>query len=163
MKNEYTVTWELYRSWVTENMFRGIYLAMVLMWLALAVVLAVLAVVAGTVIYRVLCVVMCLFCVYRGIFRNYVLVHRQYSHLAKVYGGENWTRRVELSEKCITLSEGNTSAEFQYSDIKDVSEKGNRIWLKTNQRTVIRMYKDAFSEGSWEECSELISRMREKT
>ena len=160
MKNEYTVTWELYRSWVTENMFRGVYLAMMLMWLALGIVLLVLAFLVSSVIYKILCIFMCLFCVYRGLFRNYVLVHTHYRHLAKMYGGENWIRTVEISDNCITLSEGNNSAEFLYSDIADISEKDNKIWLKTKKRTVIRLYKDAFVSGSWEECRALLEEKR---
>ncbi len=44
--------------------------------------------------------VFALFCIYRAFFRDLLFSHRQYSLLAKNYGGEDWTRTVYFVHLC---------------------------------------------------------------
>ena len=42
----------------------------------------------------------------------------------------------------------------------EIKEKNNGVIIFLNHNTAIRLYKDAFVEGSWEECKEKINAMR---
>ena len=52
--------------------------------------------------------------------------------------------------------EGTISAAFEYKDIMSICEKDNSVWLNARNRTVIRIYKDAFVDGTWDECKSLL-------
>lgn len=157
MKNQYTVTQKLYRGWALENLKRGFYLTMSLLWVGLGIILLVLAFFLNSPMYSVCAVLAFLFCLYQGFFRVILSVNMQYKVMAKQYGTENWQRTVELTENGISLYEGTLSADFPYADIVKVTEKDNLVRIRLNNKTVIRMYKDSFTEGSWEECIEFLS------
>ena len=45
----------------------------------------------------------------------------------------------------------------EYHNIKKVIEKGNVVLILFNDNIAFRLYKDAFIDGSWEECKELLN------
>ena len=101
---------------------------------------------------------MVVFCVYRAFFRDYIAARKQYAQLAKIYGCESWLRTITISDTGIMLEEGNSSMQCQCADVARVTEKGDKIWLVMNSNTVIRLYKSACTEGSWEECNERLQK-----
>lgn len=152
MKNEYTVTWELYRTWLLENMAKRKRLTLSAVWCALAVwcVLA---------LWKTLpafALVLAALCVYRAVGRDFVVAKKQYELQAKVCGGENWRRTIVLENDGIVISEGNICVRYGRADIVRIREKGDRIWLDMRDDMVVRMYRSAFSEGSWEECRAML-------
>ena len=156
--NEYRVTWKVYRSWACENMLKGPRLVMAVIWCLMAVGFIVLGIV-NDLNLDILCFWMAVFCIYRAFFRVFVLAKGQYRMLAKTYGGENWTRRIAFEEDGISLTEGNASVRYAYSDIVNIREKGNKIWLDAANKTVLRLYRDAFVESGWEECRHKLDEM----
>lgn len=157
MKNEYKVTKKLLRRWMTENMYKGVQLGMNIGWAVLGALCVVLMIfnaadVTDYVIYGALLVL----CVYMAVLRIFPLTAVQYRRMAKIYGEENWTRTITFGDENITLSEGTISAAFEYKDIMSIREKDNSVWLNARNRTVLRLYKDAFVDGSWDECKELL-------
>lgn len=159
--NEYQVTWKQYRSWVAENMVKGARLVMMIIWCLLAILCLALAVLAGSVTRR-LYVVLAVFSIYRAFFRIFIITRNQYRLLAKSYGGENWTRRIAFEEDDIILTEGNLTVRYDYSDIVGIREKGNKIRLDAADKTVLRLYRDAFVESDWEECKRKLQERSEK-
>ena len=155
--NEYKVTWKLYRSWATENMAKGSRLLMLIIWCVFT--LACLAL--GIVFWPEFCLfylVMALFGIYRAFLRVFVVSKAQYRRLAQAYGTQDWVRKIAFEKDGISLTEGNFSYKYAYADIKEVREEGNKIWLYAANKTVLRLYRDAFVEGTdWEECKARIS------
>ena len=157
MKNEYKVTKKLLRRWMTENMYKGVQLGMNIGWAIFGVLCIVLLIVdAVTPTDHIIYGALLALCLYLAVLRIFPLTAVQYKRMAKTYGEENWTRTIDLGEDCITLSEGTISATYQYKDIMKIREKDNAVWLTARNRTVLRLYKDAFVDGTWEECRELL-------
>lgn len=154
VKNEYQVTWERYRSWCAESMFQGIQLAFRVMWCVLAVGFLVLSIVAGEWIYGLMMV----YCIYQAFVSKLVQGKAQYKKQTDYYKKDSWMRRMILDEEKIGLSEGRLFLTYEYKHLKKIRHKGNKIWLHFQDGTVLRMYKDAFVEGSWEECRQLVEK-----
>lgn len=154
IKNEYRVTKKVYLSWVAEGMFKGTRLVMTIVWCVFALCMGVMAAISYL---QGFCILMMLFGIYRAFGRIFVISNRQYKLLAEMYGAEEgWLRTITFEEEEIVLSEGRTTVKYAYKDIIEVQEKDNKIWLKAVDKTVIRMYKDCFVEGTWEECKQLL-------
>lgn len=161
MKNEYQVTKKLFRSWVTENMYKGMQLYINIGWAAfgiLAVVLLIFS--ADSTLDYVLFGVMLVLGVYNAFLRIFLVSAVQYRRTAQVYGTENWTRTITFGDEKIYLTEGNASADFEYGDIIRIKEKDNNIWLTMKNRIVVRLYKDAFVDCGWEDCRAFIDEKR---
>lgn len=153
--NEYQVTWKRYRSWVAENMTKGAQLVMMIVWCVIALLCLVLAVTAESG-FKSLFIFLGVFGIYRAFFRIFVIAKSQYRRLAQSYGKENWTRRISFGNDGIDLTEGNVSIHYAYSDIINIREKENEIRLDASDKTVLRLYRDAFVESSWDECKSRI-------
>ena len=153
--NEYQVTWKLYRSWAVENMVKGARLVLMIMWCVFGLVCFTLGLVVWPEL-RLFYFVMTLFCLYHAFLRIIVVSRAQYRRLAQAYGMQNWVRRITFEEDGISLTECIFSLKYDYTDITEIREKGNKIWLLASNKTVLRLYKDAFAESSWEECRSKI-------
>ena len=149
--NEYQVTWERYRSWAAENMAKGARLAMMIMWCVFTLLCLALIIIENSK-FSSLYFLLAAFGIYRAFFRIFVIARSQYRRLAQNYGKENWTRRIAFEDDGIILTEGNFSLRYDYSDIINIREKGNKIWLEASNKTVLRLYRDAFVESDWDEC-----------
>ena len=155
--NEYQMTWKRYRSWTVENMTRGAQLVMMILWCVIALLCLALAMIADSGL-RSLYFFLAAFGIYRAFFRIFVIAKSQYRRLALSYGKENWTRRIAFEDDGINLTEGKASFHYDYSDIVSVRETGNKIWLNASDKTVLRLYRDAFVESNWEECKSRLSK-----
>lgn len=154
MKNQYKVTKKLYMSWAIQNMRSGISLGMLIMWVILTAILAVCAVFLKHWLYWLAAV----YCLYRALVRPLLATSLQYKRMAQIYGGTDWLRTVELTEEGILLYENTSSATFTYGDIRRLTEKGNEVRISFGRKGSVRLYKDAFVDGTWEECEELLER-----
>ena len=45
---------------------------------------------------------------------------------------------------------------YNYSDILEIIEKDERIYLRLQAKAIIRLYKSKFVDCTWEECKEKI-------
>ncbi|MBE5878202.1 MAG: YcxB family protein [Lachnospiraceae bacterium] len=154
VQNTYQVTWKRFREWGLENALQGVRFAMSIFWLLLAVCVAVLIAIGGgtTVAY-----VMLFFCIYRALFRWLVVSNAQYRNLCANHKGADWERVISFEEDMIHLHDGVVMAEYAYSDVESIKEKGNKIWLNMNNKTVVRLYKDCFTHGTWEMCKAMLT------
>jgi len=162
VKNEFTVTKELYMSWNRENMWKGIRLKFKILWTVTALLLIVFIIFLhsigdGRLYLYVYGVSMALYCIYRGYFRESVLTAMQYRRNINVFGSENWVRTIEFGEDDIISRDGNVTVRTPYSEIVGMRDKGNNIWLDTKKKMVIRLYKDKFIGGDFEQFKKFIS------
>ena len=158
IKNEYRVTWKKYLEWWLESKVKPPRLIIAIVWIVLGFVWLVLGLVLdfGTALYFF----MVFFCFYRVAPRDILVLNRQYKSMAKSFGQEEWFRTIVFEEERVIVLEGNVTINIQYSDISEVKEKDNKVWLMLKDKKVIRMYKDSFVDSSWEECKSLIERKR---
>ena len=156
MKNEFQITRKLCQTWLWEAVRMPPKIYFSIFWVGFALLITA---VCFTMQMEFL-FVFALFCIYRAFFRDLLFSHRQYSLLAKNYGGEDWTRTVYFEENEIfSTDEGvkaTTSYRIPYSDIVRIKEKDNKVWLVLRDKKVIRLYKDKFSGTSWEECRQFL-------
>lgn len=153
MKNEYTITWGLYQSWAIENTFKGPRLPFTLLWCAAGLAAAVIG--SGI---SPLYLLISAFCFYLAFLKNLLFAKKQYQVLSKVYGGENWVRTIVFEEEQITVTEGTSSTKFSYSDIADIQEKDDKIWIIFHSKAVLRLYQSTFTNVSWALCRSFLSR-----
>lgn len=158
IKNEYRVTWKKYMEWWLESKVKPPRSIIAIMWIVLGFVWIGIGISLefGT----VLCFFMVFFCFYRVAPRDILVLNRQYKSMAKSFGQEEWLRTIVFEEEQIIVLEGNVTMSFKYSDISEVKEKDNKVWLMLKDKKVIRMYKDSFADSNWEECRSLIGRKR---
>ncbi len=133
MKNEYCVTWNLYKSWVTANMFKGKSLFFRIFWCFLLVLMIVFGIISLNIgdvkaisIYFFL---LSLLCLYNAFLRHILLAKKTYRKLSETYGKENWTRSILFENDNILLTDNNVSIKYKYSDIVDIKEKEMRFLL----------------------------------
>ena len=74
-----------------------------------------------------------------------------------MYGVSEWTRTTEFTDSEISVTDHTSaSTKIRYENLKKVKEYGNEVILFFKDNMAIRIYKDAFTEGSWEECRSLL-------
>lgn len=151
IQNTYKVTGKRFREWGLENAFKGAQLGMTIMWLLLAVYM----VIMGKEIK--IAYVLFAFCIYRAFFRWIVVTNTQYRNLCINNKGADWERTISFADKKIKVEDGIVTVDYLFSDIEKIKEKGNKIWLYMNNKTVVRLYKDCFTQGDWKTCKEMIS------
>ena len=149
MKNEYRITWNLYKSWVTANMFKGKSLFFRIFWCLLLVLMIVFGIISLNIydvkeisIYFFL---LSLLCLYNAFLRHILLAKKTYRKLSETYGKDN-----------ILLTDNNVSIKYKYSDIVDIKENGNEIFIIFNNKSFIRLYKSAFIGCDWSECKKFL-------
>ena len=59
----------------------------------------------------------------------------------------------------IILTDHTSVSKLKYSNIEKIKEKNNVVMIFMNHNMALRLYKDAFVEGSWEECKKKINDM----
>ena len=80
-----------------------------------------------------------------------------FNQLTKIHGSKSWMKTITISDTDIVISEGVTTVNCKTADVMRIIEKGDKIQLIMNNKMVVRMYKSAFVEGSWEACKELLN------
>ncbi|MBE6618045.1 MAG: hypothetical protein E7627_08950 [Ruminococcaceae bacterium] len=162
MTNEYTVDYNLLKSFAKESKFTGVRLAFFISYCIIAFGFLFIGIfslifipnVDGITIYFSFFFV--ILAVYSAFIRDAIVLKRQYNFLVKTYGCKFWKRTIMFGDENISLKEVSHVVTCNYSDIIDITEKGNKIWIKLSNKTVIRLFKDAFIDCTWEECKDYI-------
>lgn len=161
MKNEYKVTKKLVQSWAKEyHLSGGASIFLFVLWCIFGIIGL-----AGTILFALqdvnwklitLYALMFLLAVYKLFFARFEIWSRRYKQMVKTYGVEEWLRTIVFEDGEICLTEHTSTIRYQYSQIVKIKENGNSILLFLNNKTAIRLYKDAFTEGSWDDCKKKI-------
>ena len=81
----------------------------------------------------------------------------QYNINRKNFSVESWKRVIDLTEEEIIVTDHKSLFKYQYRTITRVKERGNVVHIFLKSGTEIIIQKDAFVSGSWDECKRLIS------
>lgn len=165
MKNEYKITKQLVMSWAKEYHLQG--KAMIVLFILYCLIglcglhlLILLTIFGGDWLQWFFAVWISLLSVYKLFFSRFVSWHSRYQTMAKTYGVTEWIRTTEFTDDEIILTENNASLlKFKYENIKRIKEKGNVVFIYLNDNMMLRLYKDAFTEGDWEACKQKITSM----
>jgi len=95
--------------------------------------------------------------IYSLFISRYVVYSKRYKLLSTTYGVDEWIRTTEFTDDEIILTDHNNTSRIRYESIKKIIEKNNVVMIFMNNNMALRIYKDAFSEGSWEECKDKIN------
>lgn len=160
--NEYNVTKDLYLSWNKENRKKGVQLRITIMWSVILLIL-----IAATVAFMLtpehgdpvpwlaLEVVFFLYTIYHLFFRRRVAASRMYDKMAQQLG-ENWKKTIVFGKDVFTDRQGDWTVKFPYSEIVSVRDNGNTIYIETEKKIVVRLYKDKFTVGDYAEFRRFI-------
>ena len=95
--------------------------------------------------------------IFKLFFSRFAVWAKRYKLYSATYGVTEWMRTTEFLEDEIVLADHTTVNKLQYHNIKKVIEKENVVLILFNDNIAFRLYKDAFVEGSWEECKKLLN------
>ena len=152
-------------SWAKEYfLFRARDIILAILWSIVGlcgfIPLMALVLVGGDLIDWILSIVLIILATYKLFIGRFVYISKRYKMFAKTYGVDEWLRTIDFLEDEIVLTDHTTVNKLQYHNIKKVIEKGNVVLILMNDNIAFRLYKDAFVEGSWEECKEFLNSKR---
>jgi hypothetical protein len=161
MKNEFTVTKQEMLSWVKRYIFTGavnkILFALYLL-LGLVGVSSLLTVISndGDKFSGAIGIASVIISVYKLFFERRVFMLRRYNLYAKTYGVDEWQRIIEFTDDDIVLSDHTSISRFRYENIRKIINEPDTVILVFNGNAALRFYKNAFVEGTFDECMEKI-------
>ncbi len=161
MKNEYKITKELMMSWAKEyHLFGAANIILFVLWCIVGLIglgmLILLISIGGEWVHWYLSILFLALSVFKLVFSRFFAVSNRYKLLSKTYGVSEWTRTTEFADDEIIITDHTSVTRFKYDNIKKIKDKNNVVMIFFNNNLAIRLYKDAFVEGSWEECKEKI-------
>lgn len=162
MKNEYKVTKELIKSWAREYHLIGAANVVSFVMLCISCGLGVLAVVMSVMgiggwLTSYFGVLLIFLAIYKLFFARFVIWNKRYKMWSTAYGVAEWIRSHEFAEDEIVLTDHNSVVRMRYENIVEIKEKGNTVLIVFKGNSAMRIYKDTFTEGSWEECRALLA------
>lgn len=161
MKNEYKITKELMKSWAKEYHLHGkANIILFALWCVLGGC-GLLGLVIALSIYRdwlsiCLFVLFLLVAVYKLFFARFIVWNQRYKVYSKAYGVSEWIRSYEFMEDCIIFTDHTSISKLKYDHIVGIKEKNNIAMILFHDNMAVRLYKNAFVEGSWEECKKML-------
>ena len=161
MKNEYTVNKALMMKWAKGfHLYSTGNVVLFILWAFVGVMgisLIVLhAVFGGDFLDWYLAILFTALSVYKLFFSRFVTMATTYKRFAKIYGVPEWTFSVSFSEDHMVYTEHTTTVQFPYERITKIKETDGCIILILKGNVVFRIYEDAFTEGSMEECKRFL-------
>ncbi len=112
--------------------------------------------------YEILFFIFAVFCAYRAFLRNMLLASRQFKAMGAHFKKKEWVRTILFEDDHIKISDEDFQVKYDYSDIVDIKECGNQIYLDMQDKSVIRLYQSAFLDTDWNRCKAWIESHREQ-
>ena len=167
MKNEYLVTKQLIKSWAEEYHVRGASnVVLFVFWCVIGFLglgmLGVLIVVGGDWLYWYIAILFLLISVFKLFIARFIVWSKRYKVASRTYGVPEWKRSTEFTEEDIVVTDHTTVQHVRYENVSGFSENGNVVMIYFHDDLAIRIYKDAFVEGSWEQCKQLLEQKTAK-
>ena len=161
MKNEYKITKDLIRSWAKEyNLHGAVNIFLFVFWCVLGVVglseLILSIVFHLDWILITLSALILLIAVYKLFIQRFLFWSHRYKLFSTTYDVTEWMQTIEFSDDEIVLTDHTSVSKFKYGNVRSIKEKGNAVLIIMNHNMALRLYKDAFVEGSWEECKKML-------
>ena len=161
MKNEYKITKDLIKSWAKEyhlhgtaNIFLFILSCVVGVIGFFGLIFSVAMSLDWNIIY--LYALTLIIVIFKLFIQRFIVWSKRYKLYSTTYGVTEWMRTTEFLDDEIVLTDHTSVTKFKYSNIQKIKEKGNVVMIFMNNNMALRLYKDAFVEGSWEECKRIL-------
>ncbi len=157
MKNQYKITKELMMSWAKEYYLQGVSnILLFVLWAFVGIMgagfLCLFIAVGGSLTSIALSIFFIVISVFKLFFSRFFVLSNRYKLYSKTYGVSEWLRTTEFCDDHIVLTDHNSVTRMKYSNIKKIVEKDNVVMIFFNNNLAVRLYKDAFVEGNWDEC-----------
>ena len=167
MKNEYKVNKKLMMSWAREyHLVGSANIVLFVLWsLAGVIALSLMAlyiVFGGDWLDWYIASLLLFLSVFKLFFSRFFAMSNRYKLFSRTYGADEWNRTIEFLDDEISITDHNATNKLRYDSIKKIKEKDNSVMIFFHNSLGLRLYKDAFVEGSWEECRELLLSKMEK-
>ena len=165
MKNEYKITKELLRSWAKEYHIHGAAnIFLFILWCVVGIIgiSGLIFSIALHTDWIVVCLyaLMLVIAVFKLFIQRFIIWSKRYKMYSITYGVTEWMRTTEFLDDEIVLTDHTSGSKFKYSNIQKIKEKNNVVMIFMNNNMALRLYKDAFIEGSWEECKKMLLEKR---
>ncbi len=167
MKNEYKITKDLIKSWAKEYHLHGAAnIFLFILWCVVGiigisgVIFSILLHTNWTVVY--LYALMFVIAVFKLFIQRFIIWSKRYKLYSTTYGVTEWMRTTEFLDDEIVLMDHTSVSKFKYSNIQKIKEKNNVVMIFMNNNMALRLYKDSFVEGSWDECKLMILEKKRK-
>ena len=161
MKNEYKITKELLRSWAKEYHIHGAAnIFLFILWCVVGIIgisgliFSIALHTDWIVVY--LYALMLVIAVFKLFIQRFIIWSKRYKLYSTTYGVTEWIRTTEFLDDEIVLTDHTSVSKFKYSNIQKIKEKNNVVMIFMNNNMDLRLYKDSFVEGSWDECKQMI-------
>ena len=165
MKNEYKITKELLRSWAKEYHIHGAVNIFLFILLCVVGIIGISGLIFSIALHTDWIVVylyalMLVIAVFKLFIQRYIFWSKRYKLYSITYGVTEWMRTTEFLDDEIVLTDHTSVSKLKYSNIQKIKEKNNVVMIFMNNNMALRLYKDAFIEGSWEECKKMLLEKR---
>lgn len=165
LKNEYKITKKLIWSWAKEYHLHGAAnIALFIMWCIVGLCgligLIIFISAGGDWINIYLSALFLFLAVFKLFISRFFVWSKRYKLFSETYGVTEWMRTTEFTDDEIILTDHTSVTKFRYDYISKIKEKNNDVLIFFNNNLALRLYKDAFTEGSWQECKEKINSLR---
>ena len=161
MKNEYKITKDLIKSWAKEyhlhgtaNIFLFIFWCVVGVIGFFGLIFSITMSLDRKAIY--LYALTLIIAIFKLFIHRFIVWSKRYKLYSTTYGVTEWMRTTEFLDDEIVLTDHTSVTKFKYSNIQRIKEKDNVVIIFMNNNMALRLYKDAFVEGSWEECKRIL-------
>lgn len=175
MKNEYKITKELMKSWAKGYHFKSIHnIIGLIMGCCIFLYGAIWSfeiyyLLGYHIIYfpeylaaEIILIFITLLPLYMIFIRPTVLYTKTYKAYSKIYDVPEWTRTVEFTDTEIIVTDHTSVNKYLYKNLRGFKERKDHVIINFGHGTGARIYKNAFVEGTWEDCKKLISEKRKK-
>ena len=164
MKNQYKITKDLMQTWAKEYHLHGAAnVILFIIWCVLGVIgisgLIFSIALHGEWMAICLYALLTIGAVFKLFLVRFVVWSKRYKLYSITYGVSEWIRTTEFLDDEIILTDHTSVSKLKYSNIEKIKEKNNVVMIFMNNNMALRLYKDAFVEGSWEECKKKINDM----
>ena len=88
---------------------------------------------------------------------RFVVWSKRYKVYSATYGVSEWIRTTEFLEDEIILTDHTSVSKLRYENIQKIKEQKNVVMIFMNNNMALRLYKDAFVEGTWESCRDFLN------
>lgn len=161
MKNEYKITKSLIMSWAKEYHIHGAANRLFFVVWCVAGFIGIVEFIISIAIhsdwiFSFAFALVIVAAVYKLFIQRFIIWSKRYQLYATTYGVTEWMRTTEFLEDEIVLTDHTSVSKLKYSNIQKIKEKNNIVMIFMNDNMALRLYKDAFTEGSWEECKAKI-------
>ena len=94
------------------------------------------------------------------LFSRKIIFLKGYKNTVRATGFTEWTITVEFAENEIIYFLPGSVNKIQYRNFQRYKETDGKVLIFFKDGSLVRIYKDAFVEGSWEECKAMLDSLK---